>query len=806
MTPPTEHSPSPTPDAAATKAAVPAWRAESGWRLLDSPRTGLAIIVIGILVSSMAALIAAREELREEHMLWQADTAPFRSAVEREIGKYSALRAVAQLATVPLATDAGNGVKTQVLGETLERLYPAVNFIAFVRVVSRDAADDYLRRRGIKAASRGGPPAANGSATEGPAWHYFLESYSPTSPRGFAVGTDLATIPEFARNLERATKMDSLLVTRQRAEQGRSLPGALVLFGIERPSSVASQAAISSKPAGTEARQHALHPAVAPVTTRPESRPTKARTPLQEPFGFLIVGIDMSRLIRESMHELPMSWHARLTAFPETNGSQIEADKAEEGKMLFDSHLEMPPGMVFQPVRPSLRMDPYRFEAWGSRLLLEMEGHEENAYPFLDVMPWLALISGLLLTAAVYAVFMRIRNARSRERSLAHEVRTSTERFRDIVETSSDWIWEMDAQFRFTYLSPTTNTMLGYSSAELLGAGAASLLSTANGDGVAAQLFPLKFPLKNSEVASYTGFERRLRHKYGKEVVVESAGTAIRDMQGAVIGYRGIDRDVTQQREFRQRLSQLHEDLARHIQSNLAGQLLSGLAHELNQPLAAILTYNQTCLRLLKSGNADPAEIVAAMQSTADNVGHARDILQRLRRFTVRREPHAVPTPLLPLVENCLALIAIRLRSLSVEARVNIFATLPAVLADPILATQVFLNVFNNAIDAMRESEVRRITVSARVLNGRVVRVRIADSGPGIVPENLSRLFDAYFTTKPDGTGIGLPLCRSIIEAMGGAITVSSELGKGAVVELNFPVARNPAGKDGESGADHSLD
>ena len=789
------------PDAAATKAAARARRVESGWRLLDSLRTGLAIVVIGTLISCMAALIAAREELREEHMLWQADTAPFRSAVEREIGKYSALQAVAQLATDPLASDSGDGVKTQVLSETLERLYPAVNFIAFVRVVSRDAAHDYLRRRGIKAVSHGGPAATNGSATEGPSRHYFLESYSPLSPRGFAIGTDLATIPEFARDLDRATRKDALLVTRRRAEQGRPLPGALVLFGIERPASVASQVANVTKPADRSAGPHTSHPPAAPVTPVPQPRPVKARPPLQEPFGFLIVGIDMSRLIRESMHELPMAWHARLTAYADANDSQTEAGTVEEGKLLFDSHLEMPPGMAFPPVRASLRMDPYRFEAWGSRLLLEMEGHEENTYPYLDVMPWIAFISGLLFTAVMYAVFTRIMNARSRERSLAHEVRTSTERFRDMVETSSDWIWELDAQFRFTYLSPTTDTLLGYAPAELIGAGAATLLATANGGDVAAQLFPLK----HGEVASYTGFERRLRHKYGKEVVVESAGTAIRDVQGRVIGYRGIDRDVTQQREFRVRLSQLHEDLARHMQSNLAGQLLSGLAHELNQPLAAILTYNQACLRLLKSGNADPAEITAAMQATADNVGHARDILQRLRRFTARREPHAVPTPLLPLVENCLALIAIRLRSLSVETRVNIFATLPAVLADPILVTQVFLNVFNNAIDAMRESEVRRITVSARVLNGRVVRVRIADSGPGIAPENLSRLFDAYFTTKPDGTGIGLPLCRSIIEAMGGAITVSSELGKGAVVELEFPVARNPAGKDGESGADRSL-
>ena len=350
---------------------------------------------------------------------------------------------------------------------------------------------------------------------------------------------------------------------------------------------------------------------------------------------------------------------------------------------------------------------------------------------------------------------------------------------------------------RFTYLSPTTEALLGYKPADLLYSRAQQIVAAP--DAGASGLFPAGA----SGIVAYTGFERRLRHKDGHEVIVESAGTPIVDDEGRVTGYRGIDRDVTQQRQFRERLSQLHEDLARHMQSNLAGQLLSGLAHELNQPLSAILTYNQACLRLLKSGNADPADITAAMQSTADNVLHARDILQRLRRFTARREPRAVATPLAPLVQNCLGLIEIRLRSLEVETHIDIPDSLPPVLADPILAAQVFLNVFNNAIDAMRQSSQRRISVRASLVTGRNVLVRIEDSGPGISAENLPRLFDAYFTTKPEGTGIGLPLCRSIIEAMGGSIKVSSEPGHGAVVDLEFPVARDDEAGD-DAGGDQS--
>ncbi len=764
-------------------------RAEQGLR---TSRAGRAILVAGVILTVVATAIAFREAEREEHMLWQADTAPIRSAVEREITKYSALQTVAQLATDPLAGDAGDGVKTQLLGETLERLYPAVNFVAFVRSVGKDDAGDYMRRRGIKAprqagAGGGAGSAAPTSADEPAARHYFLESFSPTSPRGFKAGTDLGAIPAFAANLDRAARMNSLLVTRERAEAGRTLPDALVILGIDRPSASTSTGGAARKGTETKPREHSLHQFAASVIKPAGAKRDNPRQLLQEPFGFLIVGIDMSRLMNDAMLELPHSWHVRLTALSAPDEEPPAAGASQEGRLLFDSHLEMAPGMEFPPVRPALRMDPFRFEAWGTRLLLDMEGHEQASYQYVDLMPWLTFVAGLLLTAGVFFGHRRFRNARTRVQALTHEVRTSTERFRDMVETSSDWIWELDARFRFTYLSPTTETLLDYTPAELLGESAIGLLPDAADADVPAHLFPVG---KSGQIESYTGFERRLRRKNGAEIIVESAGTPITGAQGEVVGYRGIDRDVTQQREFRQRLSQLHEDLARHMQSNLAGQLLSGLAHELNQPLAAILTYNQACLRLMKSGNADPAEIAAAMQSTADNVVHARDILQRLRRFTARREPHAVPMQLEPLVKSALALIEIRLRSLSIETRINIFSTTPAVLVDPILATQVLLNVFNNAIDAMSESDVRRIDVRAHVLRGRTVQVRIADSGPGIAPEDLPRLFDAYFTTKPEGTGIGLPLCRSIIEAMGGAIKVSSTPGKGAVVELEFPVAR----------------
>jgi len=238
-----------------------------------------------------------------------------------------------------------------------------------------------------------------------------------------------------------------------------------------------------------------------------------------------------------------------------------------------------------------------------------------------------------------------------------------------------------------------------------------------------------------------------------------------------------------------ERLSRLREDLAQNMQGNLMSQLLSGLAHELNQPLLAIASYNRACIRLLQAGNADPAEIAEAMQATADSAMLAGDILQRMRRFTSTREPHVVPTELPSLVVNALQLIEHRLKAEDVAVDVDIPPELPPLMVDPILMTQVFLNLFNNAVDAVREGAVRKFTVAAEAVAGRRVRIEVADSGRGILPENLPRLFDAYFTTRETGTGIGLTICRSIVEALGGKIEARSSSGLGAVFVIELPLA-----------------
>lgn len=767
-------------------------------RFFDFRHGGKLIIALGVIATAVATYVAEEEEAYEERMMIQSSTAPIRNAVEREFAKYGTMQAVAALTSDPLAGGAGQGIRTYLMGETLERLYPAVKFVAFVRVVAKEDLADYLRNSGLTLGfDEGGLPAWTKTPKGSRDRYYFLENVTPQSPRGIPVGTELGDNPEFVRGFELAAQRGSIVVTPSDSEAVKSMPGTVVVASVDRPSS----------------RLFGRDDSTRGPTSSPATAPAD-RSSARLPYGLLVSGVDFPRLMKDALRDMPANWHARLSAVPRSaddalkvgnRGVSVQAGFA--GKPLFDSYAAA--GGNAQSLDDPAVMEPYEFEAWGARLRLEIEGEMGHEFVLLELMPWATFLASVLLFTFLHVAYMRIRNARMRARSLAQEARTSTERFRDIVETSSDWIWELDEKLRFTYLSPTTETLLGYRPADLLYGPARRLLAApdqtephqtsadpshkdASSDAALSGLFPVG----DKGVASYTGFERRLRHKDGHEVIVESAGTPIVDDEGSVTGYRGIDRDVTQQRQFRERLSQLHEDLARHMQTNLAGQLLSGLAHELNQPLSAILTYNQACLRLLKSGNADPADISAAMQSTADNVLHARDILQRLRRFTARREPHAVATPLAPLVQNCLGLIEIRLRSLDVEARIDIPAALPPVLADPILAAQVFLNVFNNAIDAMRDSTLRRISVHASLVTGRNVQVRIEDSGPGIAAENLPRLFEVYFTTKPEGTGIGLPLCRSIIEAMGGSIRVSSEPGHGAVVDLEFPVASRDEARD----------
>jgi C4-dicarboxylate-specific signal transduction histidine kinase len=230
--------------------------------------------------------------------------------------------------------------------------------------------------------------------------------------------------------------------------------------------------------------------------------------------------------------------------------------------------------------------------------------------------------------------------------------------------------------------------------------------------------------------------------------------------------------DVTEERRARELLAK-HRDAAHRTARLIAlGEFASAIAHELNQPLAAIATYNHSCMRMLQSGNPDSGELQQAMHICRDQAKRAGKIIQRLRDLLRPPGPAFTEQNLNELVDAVLRLAEPAARDAGITFECRLAATPPAVRADRLLIEQVALNLVRNAIEAVETlpPERRRIIVATRFEVDGSGTFSVSDLGDGVPREAKERLFDPFVTTKPGGLGLGLSICRSVVEAHGGSL------------------------------------
>jgi len=213
------------------------------------------------------------------------------------------------------------------------------------------------------------------------------------------------------------------------------------------------------------------------------------------------------------------------------------------------------------------------------------------------------------------------------------------------------------------------------------------------------------------------------------------------------------------------------------------------LAHELNQPLVAIVGYNSACLRLLDSGNADPAELATAMEKCRAQAVRAGDILRRIRELTRKRSLTLAPCDFNAMVQKVLAWVRDELDRDGVRLTFALEPSLPSTQADAILVEQVLLNLVNNAVDSMRTTPPaqRELLIQTAAEPRNAVCVTVADRGAGIAPEHEPRLFTPFFTTKERGLGLGLSICRSVLEMHGGRLWHDNRPGGGTAFHFSLP-------------------
>ncbi len=261
------------------------------------------------------------------------------------------------------------------------------------------------------------------------------------------------------------------------------------------------------------------------------------------------------------------------------------------------------------------------------------------------------------------------------------------------------------------------------------------------------------------------------------------------------VGIAALLEGRRRQRRAEQEALRLRDELAHAGRVTVMGQLASSLAHELAQPLGAILRNAEAAELFLGQLPPDLTEVRAIVADIRNDDHRAAEVISRMRGLLKRRELKAEPVDVGKLVEDVVGLVRPDAQARGVEVELDLARDLPPVRGDDVHIQQVLLNLFVNAMDAMDGSPAgrKRLSVGTRASGPGAVEIAVGDTGPGIPGDDLPRLFEPFFTTKKGGMGMGLPICRTLVEAHGGTVEAESRPGGGALFRVRLPAGAVPA-------------
>ena len=374
------------------------------------------------------------------------------------------------------------------------------------------------------------------------------------------------------------------------------------------------------------------------------------------------------------------------------------------------------------------------------------------------------------------------------ERRLAEQaLRESEGKFRDYAETASDWFWEIGPDYKFTLLTENA-----------FGTHAADRIGTACWDhALDLETESEKWRMVRATIDSrkpFRDFVYCVLGGNGSPMYVRASGKPVFDANGEFRGYRGTGTDVTplmRAEEEHERLRQLESDLVHMNRLSMMGELAASLAHEIAQPIATARNNARAATHFLDRIAPDLGQVREALGAVVDDADRAGEILDRIRDHIKKAPPRKERVDLNQAITDVIALAQGAIVKNGVSVQIRLAEELPHVQADRVQIHQVILNLILNAVEAMSlfKKGVRELAISTEQLEASGVVVAVRDSGPGIDPKNLDRVFDAFFTTKAGGVGMGLSICRSIIHAHGGRLWAGVNMPRGATFQFTLPNA-----------------
>ncbi|MEO2168580.1 MAG: ATP-binding protein [bacterium] len=341
-----------------------------------------------------------------------------------------------------------------------------------------------------------------------------------------------------------------------------------------------------------------------------------------------------------------------------------------------------------------------------------------------------------------------------------------------------------DSKFRFVQVNRVLAEMLGTTEQDLVGISCLDVIQT---DEAAGQQL-LADRLFSHHVQGYK-LQRRYRDVGRGERFADVTVTRIAGEGGSVLGLEMIE-DITESRRSREQ-NRIHEaEMAHATRLAMLGEMAAGIAHEVNQPLAAIVNFaNGSIVRLGKGGEKNVRAVSGALTRIASESMRASEIVRRLKSLARKEIAERERVTLDEMAQRTLRLMESELRDKRVAISLDLAQEIPAVVVDPIQVEQIVLNLVRNACEAMRDQEeTRRVTIRTFREGDESVAISVADTGPGLSPALLTRVFDAFFTTKRNGLGMGLSISRTIAEAHRGRLWAEPNHPRGAIFTLALPI------------------
>jgi PAS domain S-box-containing protein len=362
-----------------------------------------------------------------------------------------------------------------------------------------------------------------------------------------------------------------------------------------------------------------------------------------------------------------------------------------------------------------------------------------------------------------------------------HELRVQEKKFRDAVETMPALAFVADPLGSRTFLNRGWLEYAGLSSEH------------ASGSGWQAAVHPDDLKRVNDRWSNSlaTGdpldYEARLRRGLdGTYRWFQTRARPLRDNRGKIVKWCGVANDI----EDRKRAEQLQADLTHASRVSTMGELVASISHELAQPITATANNAKASLRWLQSEPPDLNQVRKGTESIIEASKFASEIINRLRSLYKKAPPKREFVSIRSIVAEMAGMMRGEARGHGISIRTDLDDDLPMTVADRVQLQQVFMNLILNGIEAMKETG-GVLSVKAHLCDDGEIEVAVKDTGPGLPPDRADQIFDAFFTTKPEGSGMGLAICKSIIESQGGRIWADSNSGRGATFHFTLPTVKS---------------